>query len=107
MEICPAQKHFGLVLDSKLIFNEYIKHNLSKVNKATRLLRKFQPVLRRSSLVTSYKTFILSHLSYPDVVSDQSYKSPIRDKLESIQYNVTWAVNGAIRGSFSEKFTRR
>ena len=55
---CPAQKHLGLVLDSKLTFNEYIKHTFSKVNQSIGLLRKFQPVLPRLSLLLIYNTFI-------------------------------------------------
>ena len=39
---CPAQKHSGLDLDSKLTFNEHIKHILSKLNKSRGLLREFQ-----------------------------------------------------------------
>ena len=45
LSLCPAQKHLGLILDSKLTFNKHIKHILSKVNKLIGLLRKFQPVL--------------------------------------------------------------
>ena len=41
LNLCPALKHLGLVLDSKLTFNEHIKHILSKVNKSIGLLRKF------------------------------------------------------------------
>ena len=41
LSLCPAQKHLGLVLDSKLTFNEHINHILSKVNKSIRLMRKF------------------------------------------------------------------
>ena len=51
-----------LVLDSKLTINEHINHILSKVNKSIGLLRKFQSVLPRSSLLAIYKTFIRSHL---------------------------------------------
>ena len=39
LSLCPAQKHLGLVLDSKLTFNERINHILSKVNKSIELLR--------------------------------------------------------------------
>ena len=92
-----------LVLDSKLTFNEHISHILSKVTKSIGLLRKFQSVLPRSSLLTIYKTFNRSHFDYADVVYDQSYKSSFHKKLESIQYNVTLAVTGAVRGSASEK----
>ena len=58
LSLCPAQKHLGLVLDSKLTFNEHINHILSKVNKSIGLLRKFQSVLS--------KIIIRSHLDYAD-----------------------------------------
>ena len=64
----------GLVLDSKLMFNEHINHILSKVNKSIGLLRKFQSVLPRSSLLTVYKIFIRSHLDYADVVYRSSHR---------------------------------
>ena len=102
LSLCPAQKHLGLVLDSKLMFNEHINHILSKVNKSIGLLRKFQSVRPRSSLLTIYNTFIHSHLGYADVVYDQYYKS-FHEKLESIQCNAALAVTGAVRGSSTEK----
>ena len=64
LSLCPAQKHLGLVLDSKLTFNEHINH---KVNKSTGLLRKFQSVLPRTSLLSIYTTLIRSHFEYADV----------------------------------------
>ena len=90
-----------MVLDSKLTFNEHIKHILSKVDKSIGLLRKFQPVLPRASLLTIYKTFI--HFDYANLVYGQSYKSSFHEKLESTQCNAALAVTGAIRGS-TEKF---
>ena len=41
LSLHPAQKHVGLVLDSKLTFNKHINYILSKVNKSIGLLRKF------------------------------------------------------------------
>ena len=34
LSLFPTQKRLGLILDSKLTFNEHIKHILSKVNKS-------------------------------------------------------------------------
>ena len=67
------QKHLGLVLDNKLNFNEQLKVVLYKICKNTRLVRKFQPIFRRFSLLTIYKTFITSHLDYGDIIYDQTY----------------------------------
>ena len=87
---CPAQKHLGLVLDLKLTFNEHINHICSKVNKSIGLLRKFQLVLPRSSLLTIYKTFICRHFDYTAVVYRQGYKSSFHEKLEPFNTMLLW-----------------
>ena len=63
------------------------------------LLRKFQQILPRSSLLTIYKTFIRSRLDYVDIIYDQVYYSAFHDKLESIQHSACLAITGAIRGT--------
>ena len=75
---------------------------MSKVNKSIGLLRNFQPVLPRPSLLTISKTFIRISFDYADVY-DQSYKSSLHNKIKSNQYNAALAVTGAIRGCSSEK----
>ena len=66
-------------------------------------MRRFQPILPRSSLLTIYKTFIRSQLDFADVAYDQARNSSFHEKLESIQYNACMAITGAIRGTSSEK----
>ena len=67
------------------------------------LLRKFQQILSRASLLTICKTFIRSQLDYADVIYVQAYNSAFHDKLESIQYNACLAITGEIRGTSTEK----
>ena len=67
------------------------------------LLRRFQPILPRSSLLTIYKTFIRSQLDFADAIYDQACNSSFHEKLESVQYNACLAIAGAIRGTSSEK----
>ena len=57
-----SQNHLCLYLDSKLSFDIHIKTALTKVNKTIGLLRNFQQVLPRRSLITIYKAFIRQHL---------------------------------------------
>ena len=78
------QKHLGLTLDIKLSLSEHIKSITKKFNKTMGLLRKFQQILPRSSLLTIYKTFIRSRLDYADIICDEAYKSTFHNKLESI-----------------------
>ena len=51
-----SQKHLGLVLDNKLNFNEHLKGVLDKISKTMGVIRKFQLILPRFSLLTIYKT---------------------------------------------------
>ena len=97
------QKYLGLTLDIKLNFSKHIKSTTKKISKTTGLLRKFQQILPRSTLLTIYKTFIRSQLDYADIIYDQAYNSAFHDKLESIQYNACLAITGAIRGTSTEK----
>ena len=97
------QKHHGLTLVVKLNFSEHIKSIAKKINKAMGLLRKFQQILPRSSLLTICKTFIRRWLDYTDIIYDQAYNSAFHDKLESVQYNACLTITGAIRGTSTEK----
>ena len=90
-------------LDTKSKFQEHLHNIMSKVDKTIGLMRKFQAVLQRTSLVTIYKAFIRLHLDYEDIIYDQTYKESFHQKLESIQYNATLAIAIAIEGASREK----
>ena len=66
-------------------------------------MRRFQPILSRSSLLTIYKTFIRSQLDYADVIYDQAYDSSFHEKLESLQYNACMGITGTITETSLEK----
>ena len=100
IESVSSQKHLGMILDTKLNFQEHIKSIITKVNKTIRLLRKLQNL---RSLLTICKSFVRPHLDYDDVIYDQSYNNTFYQKMESIQYNAALAITGAIRGSSREK----
>ena len=86
------QKH----LDSKLSSDIHIKTILTKVNRTSGLLQKFQQLLPRPSLITIYKSFIRPHLDCGDVIFDQAFNNCFHDRLESIQYNTALAITEAI-----------
>ena len=82
---------------------EHIKSITNNNSKAMGLLRKFQQILPRSSLLNIYKTFIRSQVDYVGIIYDQGYNSAFHDKLESIQYNACLAIAGATRAISTEK----
>ena len=60
-------------------------------------------ILPRQSLVTIYKSSIGPHLDYGDIIFDQVFKKSFHDNLESIQYNASLKITGAIKGTSGEK----
>ena len=100
---CKSQKHLGILLDSKLTFEEHYKTILNKTNRTIGLLRKLHILLPRATLITIYQAFVRPHLDYGDVLYDQAFNSSFHEKLEFIQYNACLALTGAIRGISKEK----
>ena len=93
-----------MILDSELIsYENHLQSVFSRVNKTIGLLRKFQPAVPRKSLVTIYKSFIMPHLGYGDVIYDRAYNESLHQNLESLQYSAAIAITRAIRGTSSEK----
>ena len=84
-----------------------MKYITNKINKSIGLLHKLQLILPRSSLVTTYKSFIRSHLDYGDIIFDQAFNKSFHDNSELIQYNASLAIAGAMRGTLKEKLYQK
>ena len=97
------QKHLGIILGSKLTFENHLKMVTTKINKTIRLLRKLQNLLPRTALITVYKTFVKSQFDNSDILYDQAFKLSFHQKLKSIHYRACLAMTGAIRGTSREK----
>ena len=102
IKLSSNQKHLVLTLNSKLSFSEHINDKIHQANKDVGLLRKLQTILPCNSLLTIYKSFIRPLLDYADVIYDQSSNALFSKKIESVQYNATLAIMGAIKGSSRE-----
>ena len=64
VKIADSQKDLGLILDSKLNFNEHIESKITKCNKIIGLMKKLSLILSRKSLLTIYKSFVRPNLDY-------------------------------------------
>ena len=70
-----THKHLGMILDTKLDFQEHLRDTLRKISKTIGLLGKIQKILSRPPLLTIYKSFIRRHLDYSDIIYDKAYNS--------------------------------
>ena len=65
----------GLILDTSLTFDEYIKAITPKVSKFISLLRKLNNRLPWSSFTTIYKSFVRPDRDDGDVIVDKTYNN--------------------------------
>ena len=94
-----SQKHLDIILDESLSFEEDLKNISVKTNKTLYLLHKLQNLRPRPALTTLSKSFIRPYLDYSDIIYEQAFNSSFHEKPESIQYNASFVIKGAIRGT--------
>ena len=90
------QNHPGIILDSKLMFENHLKMVTTKMNRTIGVLRKLQNLLPRIALITIYKAFVRPHLDYGDILYNRAFNLSFHQKLEFIQYRACLAMTGAI-----------
>ena len=92
----PCQKHLGLVLDSKLSFNEHVTQELG-------LMKRLPLTLSRKQLLTIYKTFVRPHLHCADTIYDKTFNDFFKGKLEKFPYSAALIITGAIKDTSRER----
>ena len=103
IQIADSQKHLGLILDSKLNFNEHIESKITKCNKIIGLMKKLSLILSRKSLLTIYKSFVRPNLDYADIIYDKPLNESLKRKIEMVQYNAALIITGAFKGTSRDK----
>ena len=68
---CPHQKHLGIALDSKLNFNAHLDQKTKKYNRIIDLIKRLSITLPRNAFLTIYKSFVIPHLDYCDILYDK------------------------------------
>ena len=76
---------------------------MSKADKGMAVLRKFQNIIPRNSLLTIYKSFIRPHVDSGDIIYHQPNNGSLCQKTESIQYQAGLAITGAVHGTSQTK----
>ena len=103
----PAQKYLGVILDSKLDFNQHIDDKINKCNKITGTVRSLSMTLSRKSLPPICKSFVRPLLDYADIFYDKPCNGTFKAVLEAVKYNACLAITGAIQGTSRECLYRK
>ena len=82
VQLATNQKHLGLILDSRLDFNEHIDYKINKCNKIIGILKRLSLTLSRKSLLTIYKSFVRPILDYTEIIYDKSFNESFKEKMK-------------------------
>ena len=77
-------KHLGMILDSKLNFNNHLSEKISKANKGICIIRRLYKCLPRISLININKAFVRPQLYYGDIIYDNSSNVSFSQMIESV-----------------------
>ena len=84
-------------------FSHHLNEKISEANKGIGLIKRLYNYLPRKSLLTIYKSFIRRHLDYGDIIYNQPQNDTFCRMNESVQYNASLAITGAIKGTSRER----
>ena len=65
-------------------------------------MKRFSLILSRNQLLTFYKTFVIFHLDYGDIISDKLCNDSFEEKTEKVKYFAAFIITGAIKGTSRE-----
>ena len=103
VELATSQKHLGLILDSRLDFNEHIDYKINKCNKIIGIMKRLSLTLSRKSLLTICKSFVRPILDYADIIYDKPFNESFKRKIEIVQYRATLVITGVIKGTSRDR----
>ena len=90
----PSVKHFDMLLDSRLNFNEHVRSKTNKCYKIIGLIKKFSIHLPREALLRIYKSFVRPNLDYGDIIFDRPNNESFKSRIESLQYKACITITG-------------
>ena len=102
LQSTDCHKHLGVNLQSNGKWDIHINTLLSKCRILVACLRSYKYRLSRKSLFTMYKSFILPHFDFSDVVWDNCTKTQAED-LENLHLDAIRTIIGSVRGTSHEK----
>ena len=79
LEMVSCTKFLGVKIDDKLTWKEHISYVKHKLMKSLGILYKIRNVLTRKWRIKLYKTFVLPHLNYCNIVWASTYQSSLKD----------------------------
>ena len=97
-----SHKHLGVILQNNCRWDEHVQFIANKVNMLIACLRNYKYRLSRKSLETMYKSFIIPHFDYADIVWDNCTDTQ-SNVLEKLHLEAIRIIIGSVKGTSHEK----
>ena len=78
----PYVKHSGMLLDSRLNFNEHVQSKTNTCYKIIGLIKKLSIHLPREAILWIYKSFVGPNLDYRDIIFDKPTNESFKSRIE-------------------------
>lgn len=95
-------KHFGVILQNNCKWDEHIRSIINKTNMLISCLRSYKYEIGRKALETMYKSFILQHFDYADIIWDNCTGTQ-SNMLENLHFKAIRIIIGGIPGTSHRK----
>lgn len=95
-------KHLGLTLQSNLKWDSHIRFIENKVNMLISCLTSYKYKLGRKGLENLYKSYIMPHYDYADIIYDNC-SDTLANVLEELHLHAIRTITGLIRGTSHQK----
>ena len=97
-----SHKHLGLILQPDCKWKKHIDFIVQKTNSLISCLKSYKYRLSRNSLNKIYKTFIIPHFDYCDVIYDNCTEES-SEKLEALHREAIRTIIGTVKGTSHQK----
>ena len=98
LEDTDSHKHLGVTLQNNCKWDLHVQSIISKCRVLISCLRSFKYRLSRKSLEIMYKSFIMPHFDFSDVVWDNC-NCTLLDDLEKLHLDALRTIVGTVRGT--------
>ena len=98
----PSHKHLGLIIQGDCKWNLHINSLIARCSTLVACLKSYKYRLSRKSLEIMYKSYIIPHFDYADVVWDNCTKQE-SEQLEQLQLDALRTICGTVRGTSHEE----
>ena len=95
-------KHLGVILQNDCKWNSHIESIIAKTRPLIACLRSFKYKFNRKTLELLYKSYILPHLDFSDVLWDNC-SAELSNALENIHLDALRTITGAVKGTSHDK----